>query len=224
MQSNKPLSGLDRFLEVLEGLRGRLQEQEQAVQVEPPQPPAPAGGVHVAGLPLDPLLAAIYARLGCVGIEEGFLLIRLREPHTFNFFTVNAEWRRDKPEPFASLLVFGKDDMLASYYATIPSLADAAGLQPVVKVDVHAAPYALPLASSADRFFEAYSRYLEALVLAPDFDEEGSAALSFPWDVPAILARDRPLVQMLAAGRFGPWMGEEASTSEWIARILEAAR
>ncbi|HLM42573.1 MAG TPA: hypothetical protein VK458_01845 [Myxococcaceae bacterium] len=63
--------------------------------------------------------------------------------------------------------------MLAYHYATVPCLADARGLQPVVKVDMHEEPYAVPLASNVDRFFDTYSRYLEVLVAEPDYEELG---------------------------------------------------
>jgi hypothetical protein len=207
---------------VLEALRSTLQEQGLSIEVEPPIPPVLVAGEMVAGLPLDPMLAAVHAHVGHIALREGFLLLRTKDVHGFDFFTVNEEWRRDWPEPIRSLLVFGKEDMLAYYYATVPRLADEMGRQPVVRVNVHEEPHALPIASDMDCFLDAYSRYLEALVRSPDYEEEGSAALGFPWDVPEIIARDQPLVEMLRAGRFEFLMKKEESIQAWTASVLDA--
>lgn len=51
-------------------------------------------------------------------------------------------------------------------------------------------PYALPVASSVDGFFDTYSRYQEALMALPDAREEKRALFSFPWDIPELIGRD----------------------------------
>jgi hypothetical protein len=222
VQEKTSLPGLERLMGVLEALRSVLQEQGISIEVEPPSSPALAAGERVAGLPLDPLLATVHAHVGYIALREGFILLRTRDVRGFDFFTVNEEWRRDWPEPIRSLLVFGKEDMLAYYYATVSHLADEKGRQPVVRVSVHEEPHAVPIASDMDCFLDTYSRYLEALVRAPDYKEEGSAALGFPWDVPEIIARDRPLVEMLRAGRFDFLMKKEESIQAWVASVLVA--
>jgi hypothetical protein len=118
--------------------------------------------------------------------------------------------------------VFAKEHALAYYYATVPTLRSGEGLQPVVKVDIYEEPYALPLASDIDRFFDTYSRYLEALVASPFYEEDGASALTFPWDVPELIARDRPLVEMLRAGRFEFLMEKNADAREWVSQVLSA--
>jgi hypothetical protein len=193
------------------------------MQLEPSISPALIAGELVAGLPVDPLLAAVHSRVSYIGLEEGFVLLRAGVARESDLSRVNERWRRDQAEPFASLLVFGKEDMLAYYYATVPRLADARGRQPVVKLDMHEAPHALPLASDIDSFFDTYSRYLEALVAEPDHEELGPAALTFPWQVPEIPARDRPLVEMLRDGRFDFLMPRDEETREWISRVLGAS-
>ncbi len=222
MQEKTSLPGLERLVDVLEALRSVLREQGISIEVELSNPPALAAGERVAGLPLDPTLAAVYAHVGYVALREGFLLLRTRDARGFDLFTVNEEWRRDWPEPIRSLLVFGKEDMLAYYYATVPHLADENGRQPVVRVSVHEEPHALPVASDMDCFLDTYSRYLEALVRSPDYEEEGSTALCFPWDIPEIIARDRPLMEMLRAGRFDFLMKKEESIQTWITSVLAA--
>jgi hypothetical protein len=169
------------------------------------------------------LLAAVHACVGYIGIEEEFFLLRIRDERNFDLGRVNEEWRRDWPEPFRSLLVFAKEDRLAYYFATVPALASESAPQPVVKVDVHEELYALPVASDVDRFFETYSRYLEALVASPDYEEDGAAALTFPWDVPELIARDQPLVELLRAGRFDFLMAKSADARKWVSQVVAAS-
>lgn len=210
------LPGLTRFLEVCQNLGLHLEQ-------EPPRVPALTAGTLVAGLSLDSLLAAVHTKVGYVGLQEGFVLLRAGDAQQSDLLRVNERWRRDHADPFSSLLAFGKEDMLAYYYATVPRLADARGLQPVVKVDMHEEPYAVPLASNIDRFFNTYSRYLEVLVAEPNYEELGPAVRTFPWQVPELIARDRPLVEMLQAGRFDFLMPKNEETRSWVAMILEAA-
>jgi hypothetical protein len=209
------LLGLTRFLEVCRNLGLSLEH-------EPPRQPALTARESVAGLPLDSLLATVHSQVGYVGLEEGFVLLRAGDVRHSDLLRVNERWRRDHADPFGSLLVFGKEDMLAYHYATVPRLADARGLQPVVKVDMHEEPYAVPLASTVDRFFDTYSRYLEVLVAEPDYEELGPAVRTFPWQVPEIIARDRPLVEMLQAGHFDFLMPKNEETRSWVAMILGA--
>jgi hypothetical protein len=105
-------------------------------------------------------------------------------------------------------------------------LADAQGRQPVVHVDTYEEPYALPVASNVDRFFDTYSRYLEAAVAAaPDYLAEGAPPFSLPWGVPELLARDEALVESLRAGRFNSLMlADDLETQAWIAKVLGASR
>jgi hypothetical protein len=210
------LPGLVRFLEVCRNLGLHLEQ-------EPPRLPARTAGEPVAGLPLDSLLAAVHTQVGYVGLEEGFALLRAGDARQSDLLRVNERWRRDQADPFGSLLVFGKEDMLAYHYATVPRLADARGLQPVVKVDMHEEPYAVPLASNVDHFFDTYSRYLEVLVAEPDYEELGPAARTFPWQVPELIARDRPLVELLQAGHFDFLIPKDEETRSWVAVILGAA-
>ncbi|WNG40159.1 hypothetical protein F0U60_45425 [Archangium minus] len=185
--------------------------------------PVLTAGELVAGLPVDPLLAAVHSRVGSIRFEEGLVLLRADGARQSEFARVNERWRSDRAEPLRSLVVFGKEDMLAYYYATVPQWVDAQGHQPVVKLDVHEEPYAVPLASNVDRFFDTYSHYLEALVAEPDYDELGPAALTFPWKVPEIVARDRSLVELLRDGRFDFLMPKDEETRAWTAQVLDAS-
>jgi hypothetical protein len=172
------------------------------------------------------LLAAVHAQWGYAGLEEGFVLLQAGDTRQSDLLRVNERWWRDQADPFGPLLIFGKEDMLAYqayHYATVPQLADARGPQPVVKVDMHEEPYAVLLTSNVDRFSDTYSRYLEVLVAEPDYEELGPAVRTFPWQVPELIARDRPLVELLQAGRFDFLMPKYEETRSWVAMILAAA-
>jgi hypothetical protein len=60
-------------------------------------------------------------------------------------------------------------------------------------------PKVMPIASNVDRFFDSYSRYLEALVSHPRYRESGKTELLFPWHAAEILARDERLVELMRA-------------------------
>ena len=101
----------------------------------------------------------------------------------------------------------------------MPSLADGWGRQPVVEVDTYEyETRVIPIASNVDRFFDSYSRYLEALVedLATRRED-----LLFPWHATEILARDERLVELMRAGRFDSLMKNvDDATRRWAAKVM----
>ncbi|MBZ4422178.1 hypothetical protein [Myxococcus sp. RHSTA-1-4] len=175
-------------------------------------------------MPLDPLLVAIYARLGSAMFAadiDGLGLFQVdddvNELQTRNA-AVHEGWQENL---FSSFLVFGGAPGLAHFYATVPALADEQGHQPVVWVNAYEQGYALPVASTVDRLFDTYSRYLEELVAHEDFKEEGAAALTFPWRTPHLLARDEHLVRLIKEGHFDRWLpGQEGR--DWAGRVIKA--
>ncbi|WP_309893512.1 hypothetical protein [Archangium sp.] len=119
------------------------------------------------------------------------------------------------------MIVFGGD---LYTYATVPRLADEQGRQPVVRVDTYEEPYALPVASNVDRFFDTYSRYLEAVVADPDYQRTGDSDLLFPSHATELLARDERLVELMRAGRFDSLMKiRDDSTRRWVAKVMGTA-
>jgi hypothetical protein len=216
--------------------------------LNPPPPHPPQAGVLVCGLPVDPVLAAVYACSGRVafgGVLDGFYLHRANELQ--DLIEVNAERPRYWPEAFrTSLFYFGGEPALAYYYATVPKLADEQGMQPVVWVDTYEDLYALPIASSVDRFFDTYSYSLERQVelirrhaesnarLEAEFGPPPPGSISellaqdtprinFPWEVPDLIARDEPLVKLLRAGRFDFLMEGCEEAHAWVGKVLAAA-
>ncbi|PTL83479.1 hypothetical protein DAT35_16060 [Vitiosangium sp. GDMCC 1.1324] len=177
------------------------------------------------GVPFDPVLASVYARLGHAVFATkvmGWVLTQSNdEAHRLeeNNKRWREEWWKVLGEP---VIVFGGDAGMAYTYATVPGLADEQGKQPVVRVDTYEyEPYVMPIASNVDRFFDSYSRYLEALVADPFYQKSGDTDLIFPWHATEILAQDERLVELMRAGRFDSLMKNvDDVTRRWAAKVM----
>jgi len=209
------LPGLERLMNVCQRLSLRLET------LPPAREPLKAGRL-LEGLPFDPVLASIYARLGharfATGLGSVGLILERSDDQMHELEEENrrwgARWREELGEP---MIVFGCDLYI---YATVPRLADERGRQPVVQVDTYEEPYALPVASNVDRFFDTYSRYLEAVVADPDYQRTGDSDLLFPWHATELLARDERLVELMRAGCFDSLM-KSVMTSDVTRRWFE---
>jgi hypothetical protein len=218
------------FLPGLERLLAACEKFPVQATLRKPWEGAPAAGELLLGRPFDPMLAAFYERLGGLHLRLG-LYVSSCDGQVNGILRAN-ELESDWPEPFRSLLVFGGEEALAYRFATVPSLADAQGLQPVVKVDPYEEIYALPIASNVDRFFDTYARYLELVYGAPDFSDDCGTWPVFPWEVPEIISTDRALMSMLVDGRFDSLMFPPESLDtdgheeirRWIAKLRAASR
>jgi hypothetical protein len=181
-------------------------------------------GSLVEGVPLDPLLASVYARLGHAAFATKVMRWGLErcDDQENRLKENNKGWRElywnDLGMP---VIVFGGGIYA---YATVPDLADERGRQPVVEVNCYEIDglHVVPVASDVDRFFDTYSLYLEALVTDPHYVELGRR-LIFPWDATGILAKDERLVEMMRAGRFEPLMkNADEETRRWAAKVMGA--
>jgi hypothetical protein len=216
------MPGLERLLAACEKYPARA-------SIRKPWSGAPTAGVPVLGRPLDPMLAAFYSRLGGLHLYLN-LFVEPCDEQVNGILTANQEALAYWPEPFRSLLIFGCEEASSYTYATVPSLADAQGFQPVVKVDPYEDIYALPIASNVDRFFDTYARYLEFVYETLGVGEERGAWPVFPWDVPELIAADRTLMGMIVEGRFDFLMFREgvdaqrrhAEIRAWIAHLQAA--
>jgi hypothetical protein len=151
------------------------------------------------------MLAAVYTRIGFAAFATDIAGIVLHpwEDTNRQLEDQNRWWRENSQEQFPSpTFVFAGEPHLAYHYATLPNLADEQGHQPVVWVDVYEEPCALPIASNVDRFFESYSRYLEALMALPNAREEGVSLKAFPLGCADIIRRDTKLVAQMRTGLF----------------------
>jgi hypothetical protein len=108
-------------------------------------------------------------------------------------------------------------------YATLPGLSEGWGRQPVVEVNTYEyEPRVMPVASSVDRFFDSYSRFLEALIAHPRLPGSSYTELAFPWDATDILARDERLVELMRARRFDSLMKhvkQSKATRRWFESV-----
>jgi hypothetical protein len=192
-------------------------------------------------MPVDPLLATAFSRcgklvLGSTGTQVP-LLTRC-DDEINGLLLENEEWQgyfpHDSwPEHFRSLMLFGNE--MLHRYATVPELSSSEGVQPVIRVDTYEDIHALPVASDLNRFFDTYAQYVEIMVEDPEYRSSGVAWVRFPYNVPELLARDRPLVAMLKEGRFDRWMYERdktgrfdvadhAVTRAWVKEVLRHGR
>jgi hypothetical protein len=219
MNTAQQLPGLELLNQVCRRLE--LQVETARPGRTPPQP-----GMLVAGLPFDPVLAAVYTHVGFAAFatDVAGIVVHCHDDTAQKVEEDNQWWSEGYRTQLAlPTFIFAGEPFMAYHYATVPSLADEQGRQPVVMVDVYEQPFALPVASNVDRFFELYARYLEALMALPNAREEGGALLAFPWEIPKIIARDARLVELLRAGSFSPIMKTTSTTPEWVAQVMAAA-
>jgi hypothetical protein len=188
-------------------------------------------------MPVDPMLAAAFSGCGKLVLGSGALEVPLLlrcDDKLNGLLLENQEWQglfphEFWPDHFRALMFFGRQMLYG--YATVPGLLSPEGTQPVVRVDPYEEIHALPVASNVDRFFDTYSRYVELLAEDPGYLAGEAAWVRFPFSVPELIARDRPLVEMIKQGRFDPlmyernktgWRSEEdiAQTREWVSKLL----
>ncbi|WP_224244261.1 hypothetical protein [Hyalangium gracile] len=220
MSAPTELPGLERLMEVCRRLQLRM-------RTAPPGHQLPRAGAPIEGLPFDPMLAAVYSRLGQGAFATdvaGIILSRFDDEER-KLERDNQWWSQGYRKSLAlPTFIFAGEPLMAYHYATVPSLADDEGRQPVVWIDVYEEPYALPVASNVDRFFATYAGYLEALMALPKAREEGDTLLTFPWGVPALMGGDTQLVELLRSGSFSPIMKTTSTTPKWVSQVLSAAR
>ncbi|WNG43020.1 hypothetical protein F0U60_02130 [Archangium minus] len=217
MNAEIPLPGLDRLIEV-------YRKHGLPMKIWPPGRTPPLAGELVAGHPFDPVLAAVYRRLGRADFGEKLLreLDLDQVDDQLNGVVLRTEGLRDKEEPFHSSVIFASVPELAYYYAVVPRLADERGRQPVIYIDAYMDRYVLPIASDVDRFLDTFSRYIEILVKSDDYLLDGIREIEFPESAPELIAQDRRLVEMIVAGRFDSIMNLGDEYQDWLARVKSA--
>jgi hypothetical protein len=215
------LMGLGRLLQTCTRLQFDM-------KTTPPAARPPVAGTLVDGQPLDPLLAAFFQQFGeaWFATDRAGIIIGRMDDSGDALGTENQRWRKLFQDKLAlQVVVFGGEPLMTYRYATLPALADENMCQPVVRIDTYEDPFTLPIASNVDKFFELYSRYLEQLAATPGYNEH--VVLTFPWDVPHLLARDKRLVELIQNGAFEPLLSPAAradeSVQQWLRQILDAA-
>ncbi|WP_375771326.1 hypothetical protein NR798_10625 [Archangium gephyra] len=215
MMESMALPGLERLLDVCQRLNLGL-------ETAPPAREPLSAGEALVGVPFDPVLASVYARLGhAVFAAKVMCWALIRWDDNDHSLRERNEWWRENwwEELGQPVIVFGGGVFT---YATVPGLADDWGRQPVVMVDTYEfEPRVIPVASSVDRFFDTYARYLEAKVSEPSYRTSGEVDIGFPYDAVSLVARDERLVELMRAGRFDALMRNvEDGTRRWAAQVM----
>jgi hypothetical protein len=209
------LPGLERLLETCQRL-------ELGLKISPPAHEPLKAGSLLEGVPFDPILAGVYARLGHAVFGTKIMswaLVQSDDNHHL-LEEDNKWWRENYWEMLGEpVIVFGGD---AFTYATVPGLADAWGRQPVVHVDIYEyEPKVIPVASNVDRFFGILSHYMELKAADPCYQESGETDIGFPYDATELLARDERLMELMRTGRFDPLMKHvDDWTRRWTAKLM----
>jgi hypothetical protein len=207
------LPGLDQLIATCQG-------RALALKLSPPLASAPEAGESVYGEPFDPLLAAVYQRVGAA--EFGPFTLYGPGPEREGLIPRN-EWLREYDKVhFRASLVFGWEAGFAYYYGTVPQLADSRGIQPVIYIDDYEAQYAVPVASSVDQFFATYAQYLKLMVVDPEYAQHGATVVNFPWSMAQLIARDEPLMEQVLAGRFDFLTNNYREALDWLQMLRTA--
>jgi hypothetical protein len=216
----------------LEHLISVCRSRELRVELNPPLPAACGPDQVFLDQPLDPLLAATLARFNGATLAELGLFWMDDTPYGLGPF--NARRRADDAWPLKDTLLYSMFLGVPYYLATIPNLADSNGVQPVVYINLSIDMEVMPIASSVDMAFDLYARYLETKAsrnesLAREHGSieagtRGRRGFFFPRSIPALVAEDRRLVQMLAANRFKAFTAIDADLPDWSACVLAAAQ
>lgn len=183
-------------------------------------PPAAAVPDTLLGQPLDPALQALYRQHdGVSWSAPEFALDIYPLSGSDTLESSNASLRNSAddyvpPYPFADLLVFAQYGHQAAYLAAVPALAGAGGQQPVLYLDANEDPWAVPIASGVDAAFAVLSRYMERAT--EQGGRSGLGEVTFPLDVPELIAADRALVRQVQAQAFAPWIRGDESIQDWV--------
>ncbi|MFP2928479.1 hypothetical protein ACLESO_25435 [Pyxidicoccus sp. 3LG] len=209
---------MDTALPGFERLISTCRRYQLPLELSPAIEDAPLAAELFLGQPLDPVLATLYGRVGQSRIGD----FSLYGPSSgeYGLRWMNELYRNDGREPFLQSLVFGQLPSLAYRFAVVPRLADEHGIQPVIFIDDHLEKQVLPVASSVDRFFDAYARALEDFARISDEQYRDWNDMDYPPPAPEFLAEDTALVKLLEAGRFDGLVSTDPESQEWIRRVL----
>ena len=213
MPTATSLPGFDRLIDV-------CQQHALPCELFPPLASASQLKEFIPGEPLDPQLAAVYQRIG--GAELGLVSVYRPDLEWDGLVPHNMSLRQHGFAPFLAALIFAKRIGFSYYLATVPRLADSHGLQPVVYIDFMSELTVVPVASGVDRFFDTYSRYLELMVVDPEYIYSRVSEVTFPWGVSHLIAHDEPLMELVRAGRFDFLTRDDEEGHQWTQRLPSA--
>lgn len=210
----EPLPGMKHMLSVLKA-------HGVGADLDPPNPAAPRAGDLLLGEPFDPVLAKIYSRFDGGRFGDLILIPTLSSE---GGLVSDNERDREYTEPrVQKLFRFARVWLLPYELATVPSLADADGIQPVVYLTSSLDKVIQPVASDADRALGVYAVFLDR-VLQASHSLWGATGINFPYSVLDVIAQDEKLVRMLEEGRFEELVAPDPTSRQWVDKVLAAAR
>lgn len=156
---------------------------------------------EILGTPLDPELAQVFAVASGGYVWDLFLF---GGPGAARELAAdNADARLGSDEPlYNQLVMYAQVGHQAAYLATVPALANARGLQPVVYADFNEAPEIRPLASTVDRGFASVDAYINRMLAQGTLDAADLEHLPFSLALPDLVPSDGDLMALINAGRF----------------------
>ncbi|CAM4273981.1 hypothetical protein [Corallococcus exiguus] len=209
---------MESSLKGLERLMARCREQRLPLRLGIASTEDSTGRELFPGQPLDPLLAAVFRRVGDARLAE---LVLYASEGAHGLEAINRTLREQGAAPFPSCLVFGQVPSLAYRFALVPGLADSQGLQPVVFIDDHIEKEVLPVASNLDRFFDAYARSIESAAMGTTPSPDAWDDMDFPRFEPERVAQDTALVEMMRTGRFDGLVTRDEESQRWMQQVLD---
>jgi hypothetical protein len=179
----------------------------------------------ILGQPLEQTLRALYHehRSVCWSSPEFSLTIYpLEGPDALEWRNVSLRHSGADympPYPFDDLLAFAQYGHQASYLATVPALASKDGEQPVLYVDTHEDPWAVPIGYSVDATFALLSHYIDHRA-TKQLGRVGLVEINFPLDIPDLISTDAVLSELVVSKEFEAWTRGDESIHEWICRTF----
>ncbi len=165
------------------------------------------------GIPLDPQLEALFrATNGCT-ISGLFIYDAHDDADKIVATNIHARDTFDSLPFPREILLFGGQGNMGTELATMPSLADERGCQPVVIVDTTGPPCIMPFASTLNRALELLVEDEITTARGVDMDD------GFPFNVAHLVTQDARLMRLLRDGAFDDIGGGMIAEPEWCALL-----
>jgi len=216
-----------KFLPGLERLTGVLSQFDIPPRLKPAFSHAPKAGELVLGSPFDPQLATLYSCTDGGRVGDLRLFCFGKDSHA-EIIDFNEWWRDNDLEILAfrkEVLYFGGEVGASCYFAVVPSLADAEGVQPVLYIDEYEETFIYPFASSVDKAFNLWAHYCEKRLVKYGLLEMWKVEeydFSIKKEI-RIIIEDHELIRMMKAGSFDRFVNQSRVSRMWVDSVIRAA-
>jgi len=187
--------------------------------------PVTANGVFL-GLPFDPQLVELFSRCNGGWVGDVFLYGRGADSSE-DILAFNEILRESLQRRFPQVMKvihYGNVRGGPTFFATVPSLADEQGIQPVVYLEEYMEVSVFPFASSVDQAFNTWAKLCDLRLSRHSlYDFMIAVCKPFTTESHFLVAQDEKLVRLLNMGRFDGLVGDDADSRHWIQSVLRAA-